>query len=168
MFPGFRRKNKLAFGLLIVCWLAFFPNAPYVLTDIIHLGREGSAPVWYDLILLLSYGFAGLLYGFVSLQMIENSLNSGLHKKRAWLLSVFMIYLSCFGIYLGRFLRWNSWDLVTNLEDVLSDIFQRVINPFAYSTTWVFTILFGTLLNILFWSYKSFKLPDNPQPQKMQ
>lgn len=149
-------KNRFAIVLLIVSWLAFFPNAPYVLTDIIHLGNERSAPIWFDLILLLSYGFTGLLYGFVSLRMIEKIVSARTGFRKEWLISVFLIYLSCFGIYLGRFLRWNSWDLVINLDDVMKDILIRIISPFDHPVTWVFTALFGTLLNLLFWSYKSF------------
>jgi uncharacterized membrane protein len=151
-----RIRNIIAFILLVIIWLAFFPNAPYVLTDIIHIGVRRSVPIWFDLIMLLSYGFAGILYGFISLKMIENHAALIYKLKYSWIISVILIYISCFGVYLGRFLRWNSWDLFTNLDDVMKDVIQRVANPFDYHTTWVFTILFGTLLNILFWSYKVF------------
>lgn len=145
---------------IVVLWLAFFPNAPYILTDLIHLGKGWLAPVWFDLILLLSYGFTGMLYGFVSLRMIGLILVSKTGRAAAELLSVPLIYLACFGIYIGRFLRWNSWDLVSNFDSVLADIFVRVTNPFSHTATWAFTILFGTLLNILYWSYKSFAIAD--------
>ena len=76
----------------------------------------------------------------------------------AWVISFFLIYVSCFGIYLGRFLRWNSWDLVKNIESVFDDIFQRIIYPGDHRTTWVFTFLFGTLLNILYIVFKQEEL----------
>ncbi|MBN1498824.1 MAG: DUF1361 domain-containing protein [Spirochaetes bacterium] len=153
--------SRTLFFILVITWLAFFPNAPYILTDIIHLGKEHSAPVWYDLILLLSYGFAGMLYGFVSLKMIEEMTAVVLKIRFAWLFSIVLIYISCFGIYLGRFLRWNSWDLLTNLDNVLKDVIVRIVNPFQHPTAWVFTFLFGTLLNLLYWSYKVFSNERN-------
>jgi len=151
-------KNKLAIFLLIIIWLAFFPNAPYILTDILHLGKGNAIPLWYDLILLLSYSFTGMLYGFISLNMIEEKLKLLIRIKFHGLFSMLLIYVSCFGIYLGRFLRWNSWDIVTNISSLFSDVSDRILRPFDYTTTWGFTILFGTLLNIMYLSYKYFKL----------
>ncbi len=153
-------RNWVVLTISILVWLAFFPNAPYILTDLMHLGKDRSAPIWFDLILLLSYGFAGLLYGFVSLHMIEKILVRKTGHRHVALISVPLIYLACFGIYIGRFLRWNSWDLVSNMSSVLRDIAARFINPFNYTNTWVFTIFLGTLLNVLYWSYKSFSLPE--------
>lgn len=115
-------------------------------------------PVWYDLILLLSFGFAGMIYGFVSLQMIEEKIRLVFKCKFASFISFILIYVSCFGIYLGRFLRWNSWDLVKNIEGVFGDILQRFISPTDYKTTWIFTFLFGTLLNILYVVFKQEEL----------
>ena len=149
-------RNKFAITVLTFIWLLFFPNAPYILTDIIHLGIGKNAPLWFDLILLLSYSFTGMLYGFVSLYMIENKLSLLLKRRTYGIIPIFLIYLSCFGVYLGRFLRWNSWDIISNISGLFIDIKNRIINPFQYETTWGFTILFGTLLNGIYFSYKTF------------
>jgi len=149
-------SNKYLLTFLIILWLLFFPNAPYVLTDILHLGKGSSVPRWYDLILLLSYGFTGMLYGFISLYIIEELMKHIYKIRFTGLISFVLIYISCFGIYLGRFLRWNSWDVLTNPNEIIVDIFSRITNPFDYPTTWVFTLLFGTLMNLIYWSYKSF------------
>ena len=106
--------------------------------------------MWYDLILLLSYGFSGLIYGFVSLQMIEEKIKSVFRLKHAEILSAVLIYLACFGIYLGRFLRWNSWDLVSRMNLVIQDVLDRMAFPDRHPTTWIFTFLFGTLLNLVY------------------
>lgn len=143
-------KNKVAIVIIILLWLVFFPNAPYMLTDLVHLGKDTAAPIWFDIIMLLSYGFAGLIYGFTSLQMIEEKIKSVFNLKHASQISIFLIFLSCFGIYLGRFLRWNTWDLVTNMKGVMGDIFRRVFYPQEYPQTWIFTVLFGILLNIVY------------------
>lgn len=161
-------RNRWALVALLLCWIAFFPNAPYILTDFIHLGRFGDAPLWYDLIVILSFAFAGMLYGFVSLQFLEMRFFRNLSATRRAVASIGLVYLSCFGIYLGRFLRWNSWDLLQNLGPILSDILDRITDPLAYRETWGFTILFGTFLNLAYWSYKTFGIPDKPHPTEEQ
>jgi len=148
-------KNKVILILIVLIWIIFFPNAPYVLTDLIHLGKEKSVPLWYDLILLLSYGFTGLLYGFVGLVMLEMKLRENYRKLICDIVTSLMIYLSCFGIYIGRFLRWNTWDIVMNVEEVVADMYKRIANPLEHQATWVFTMLFGTLLNLVYYGFKS-------------
>ena len=149
-------QNRWILSLLLVCWIVFFPNAPYILTDLVHLQDDRAAPLWFDMMLLLSFGFAGMFYGFVSLHLLETRFLRTLSGLWSGVVSVGLIYLACFGIYLGRFLRWNSWDLVDDLGKVLSDIFVRVADPFANRETWAFTLLFGTFLNLVYWSFKAF------------
>jgi uncharacterized membrane protein len=154
-----KRANRAVVFLVVLAWLAFFPNSPYVLTDLLHLGYDNAAPGWYDLILLLSFGFSGTLFGFASLKTIESLLAEAFKIKFARLASFPLIYVSCFGIYLGRFLRWNSWDLVTNLEHVARDVYERISDPIEHASAWVFTFLFGTLLSLLYLGFKSFGDP---------
>ena len=149
-------KRIVPLVAIVLVWLPFFPNAPYILTDLLHLGNRNwhSAPPWFDLIMLLSYAFAGLIYGFVSLQMIEEKIRANLKCKFAPVVSAALVYLSGFGVYIGRFLRWNSWDLLSNLPSVLQDIAQRIRYPLMHTRTWAFTLLFGTLLNIIYIIFK--------------
>lgn len=160
---AFNIRNRLVLGLIMVIWMVFFPNAPYVLTDLIHLDLDRSAPIWYDLIMLLSYGFAGLMYGFASLYLIEARLRQKWSPVVVNLLALGMIYLSCFGVYLGRFLRWNSWDLLTNLDEIFRDIYHEV-NPFRDPTAWIFTLLFGTLLGLVYFGYKYLHVTTPARP----
>ena len=152
------RKIKKRWVLLpfLLCWIIFFPNAPYILTDLIHLKTDNGAPLWYDLILLLSFGFTGLLYGFVSLKIISGLLEENLRKFWKNVIITGLIYISSFGIYLGRFLRWNSWDIINNPGGLLRDISVRLVDPFTYQSTWIFTLLYGTLMVILYWGFESF------------
>ena len=149
-----RRKRILI--PIIICWIIFFPNAPYILTDLIHLKIDNSAPSWFDLILLLSFGFTGLMYGFVSLKIISGLIPDNVRKIGKDIIITGLIYVSSFGIYLGRFLRWNSWDLVNRPLRILKDVVVRVADPLAYQTTWGFTLLFGTLLSLLYWGFEAF------------
>jgi uncharacterized membrane protein len=156
---GNLRKNKILLPLLMITWILFFPNSPYILTDLYHLGHSSTAPVWFDLVLILSFALTGLLFGFISLLDIEKILSGFLTKGKVILLTILYLFLSGFGIYLGRFLRWNSWDVVTSPRPLLSDIAHRFLNPFAYQKTWALTILLGILLNLLYFSFRLIKVP---------
>jgi uncharacterized membrane protein len=144
-------RSRIAILLVMGIWLLFFPNCLYMLTDLIHLRQTADAPVWLDLIIVLSFAWAGLCYGFVSLMDIESFLKERFHAapKIVTGLSVCMIYLAAFGIYIGRFLRWNSWDLLGNPTELIRGIFDR----FTAGNDWRiigFTLLMGTLLNFMY------------------
>ena len=98
---------------LFSLWLLFLPNAPYILTDILHLPRAGQAPMWYDLALLLSCSGTGLLLGYLSLIDVQTIVARHYSAVAGWLFATVSLALSGFAIYLGRFLRWNSWDVIT-------------------------------------------------------
>lgn len=141
---GYRSTLLLAGPFLI--WLAFFPNAPYLVTDLIHLRPHYKIPLWYDATMLFSFAWNGLCAGLVSLWIMQNLADMQLGKWISWLLVLLTVSLSGFGVYLGRFLRWNSWDVITNPQLLLMDIADRIINPLAHPRTYAFTILFAALL----------------------
>lgn len=112
-------------------------------------------PVWYDLILILSYAFNGLFLGFISLMYVENFLQKKYSKRIGWPVTFVAIFLASFGIYLGRYLRWNSWDIISNPLGLIVDIFDRVINPLAHARTYGMTILFFILLSFIYLMLKA-------------
>jgi len=151
-----RRVNRLALALpLLSVWLLFFPNAPYVLTDLIHLNarRHGQVPQWLDLLMLLSFALVSLCFGFQSLRIVQHWLARRYSSAVGWSAALGTLTLSGFGIYLGRFPRWNSWDIVHRPHLLLQDIAGRVLDPVQHAQTWGFTLGFGTLLifGYLFW-----------------
>lgn len=146
------RKTLLAF--LVFSWLIFFPNSPYILTDLFHLNASESAPIWFDLVLVLTFAWTGLLFGFISLMDIENLLTKYSNKKLTMALSVIFLFIGGFGIYLGRFLRWNSWDIFRDPLGLFYDISERFIDPFQHPKTWGVTILLGMLLNMMYFSFR--------------
>ncbi len=149
-------RNRWILTILLICWVVLFPNAPYILTDLIHLRGNLGVPLWFDMILILSFGFTGMLYGFVSLHLLETRFFAAFSRIWSTVVPVVLIYIACFGIYLGRFLRWNSWNLVDKMSQVLTDILVRVADPFTHRETWEFTLLFGTFLSLAYWSFKTF------------
>ena len=148
----FRGKQK---GFQITCigflWIIFFPNSFYLMTDIIHLGKGiRTAPVWFDAISLLSYGICGLLFGIVSLKMMEEKACELFGRKRSAVVRVVFIYVSCFGIFLGRFLRWNTWDLLMNFFNLASDVAGLFFCLPKFLFVCKFTFVAGTFLNLLY------------------
>lgn len=151
-------KNNFILVFLLLVWLVFFPNAPYILTDLFHLRLKTSMPVWFDLILILSFAWVGLLFGFLSLWDIEQLIKTKTKDKISslWITSttVLFLFLSAFGIYMGRYLRWNTWDIIHQPFAIFNDISLRFTNPTEHPRTWGMTILMGIFLNILYFSFR--------------
>jgi len=127
-------------------WLLFLPNAPYLLTDLIHLGKASGISLWYDLLLLLLFAFNGLFLGFFSLSLMQDLVTDLLGATIGWLFATTTLALSSFGVYLGRFLRWNSWDLLTRPHWLLRDILGLLRDPFLHWRPWAFILLMALIL----------------------
>lgn len=147
------KDRKIKSGMLFFAWIVFLPNAPYILTDLFHLSQGNKAPVWFDLVLILTFALNGFVLWFASVVRIHNLIKAkyGFFPERIFILSI--IVLSSAGIYIGRYGRWNSWDLVTNTQELITDMFHRIFHPFSfpalYGMTLVFSIFLGTAYFIL-------------------
>lgn len=148
-------KNKYVLIISGLAWLLIFPNAPYMITDLYHLGFSDLATLWFDLVLIFSFAWVGLIFGIVSLFDAESILKKYISNKLTNVTIILIIFLSSFGVYLGRYLRWNSWDIVTNPIGLIVDIVDRFIHPFSHPRTWVFTLLFGIFISLIYWSIKT-------------
>lgn len=102
------------FLLLTIAWLLFFPNAPYIFTDLVHVLTKGRPTFWVELMLILLVALTGFLTGFVSLQVMHGLAEQCWGRARGWLFVVGVSGLAGFGVYLGRFARLNSWDVLLN------------------------------------------------------
>jgi uncharacterized membrane protein len=151
------KKRKWVLVPLFLSWILFFPNAPYILTDLFHLRASTTGTIWYDLVLILSFAWTGLLFGLVSLFDMEKLLGQFIRRRTITIISVILLFVSGFGIYIGRFLRWNSWDILSNPLKLMSDIADRFIDPYSHPRTWAVTILMGLFLNMIYWSFKFLK-----------
>jgi uncharacterized membrane protein len=145
-----RRGTGVVGALLFLCWLAFFPNAPYIVTDFLHLTERNQVPLWYDLLLIFSFAWNGLLVGFTSLWIVQVVIAQRWGQWLSWLIVLGTLAVSGFGIYLGRFLRWNSWDVILNPHSLAADIFHHVTNPLAHPRTVVMTLLFSSFLTLAY------------------
>ena len=151
--PKIQAKKGTVF-LLLFAWLIFFPNAPYILTDLFHLKWSSDMPMWFDLILILLFAWSGLMFGLLSLWDIEKMIGDKLSRFWTSTIVTSLLFIGGFGIYLGRFLRWNSWDVVNNPSNLMYDIGDRVIHPFDHPRTWGVTLFMGLFLNMVYWSFK--------------
>jgi uncharacterized membrane protein len=136
-----RRRVTLTSIVFLVLWLLFFPNAPYVLTDFIHLGRDsGRAPLWYDALMLSSFAWTALVIGFVSVYFVQVLIQRFFGAVWSWLVVVLAFLLASFGVYLGRFVRFNSWDALLRPRRVAHVAAKQLENPFHHPR------LVGTLI----------------------
>jgi uncharacterized membrane protein len=132
-------------------WLVFFPNAPYILTDFQHLKQTTDGiPIWYDVILIIWFAWTGLLLGIVSLYMMQEIILRMLGKNVSWIFVISVTVLSSFGVYVGRFMRWNSWDAWHHPIPLLLDIWQQFRHPLANKDTFIFTTIFSMLFLFIY------------------
>ena len=148
------QNSRFAIAFLLVFWLLFFPNAPYILTDLFHLQPNSTMPLWFDLLLILSFAWTGLLFGFLSLWDIEKVLQKMVPLRVIPVLSGCLLFIGSFGIYIGRYLHWNSWDIIREPFKLFYDIGDRLINPFENPRMWGMTIFMGVFLNMMYWSFR--------------
>ncbi|MGZ8702716.1 MAG: DUF1361 domain-containing protein [Gaiellaceae bacterium] len=128
---GARRLSLLPFAAL---WLLFLPNAPYILTDFKHLVPSPNVPLWVDVVVIAAPAWTGMLLGFLSLYLVQAVVRDLAGPLVAWGAAVGALGLSSFGIYLGRVLRWNSWDLLADPR-LLSQLDGIVVEPRAIAMT---------------------------------
>ena len=145
------RKRPLLALAAAFLWLLFFPNAPYLVTDLIHLRSIAPVPLWYDLILLLNYALLGLFLGFVSLRMMQELVNGRFGRVAGWFFVMGALGAGGLGVFIGRFLRWNSWDLFVRPLSLVGDVWARLGEPRT-------VVVSGLLALLLLFAYVIFSV----------
>jgi uncharacterized membrane protein len=146
---------------LLALWLLFLPNAPYVITDIFHYELREPIPLWYDLLIVTTGAWNGLLLGIVSLMQVEKFLHNFWGKL--WVQGfVFTSLMLCgYGVYIGRYSRYNSWDIITKPQHILLDSLHQIRHPFQNYHVWAFTALFGIMLTIIYFTLQQLKMSNS-------
>jgi uncharacterized membrane protein len=153
------------FGLFVL-WLVFLPNAFYLVSDFIHIHVTGEINLMYDVILFSTYAWCGFILGYYSLYLVHKRALQRFGQKAHWLIIISLL-LSGFAIYLGRYLRWNSWDIIFNPIGLIFDVTDRLINPTEHILTFGATLLFfGFLSMIYFVVWNAIKVIENPKKSK--
>ena len=144
-----RRRDVSTPRLLPIAaiWLLFLPNAPYLLTDFVHLGSREDAPLWFDIVLFGSFAWTGMLLGFLSIFVMQGIVRRAAGSVWSWVLVGASLAASSFGIYLGRSLGWNSWDFLLQPGELLEDIWARLADPLAYPRGVAMTLALTAVLS---------------------
>jgi uncharacterized membrane protein len=145
------RRKTVPCLLWSAAWLLFFPNAPYLITDLVHMPNADASLWWYDLLILLGGVAAGLTLGWFSWTRMRAITTAMMSPIVSTVVSYIVLYACAFGMYLGRFSRWNSWDVLQDPRALLIDIADRFIAPGAHPRTWAFTVIVGTVLSVAVW-----------------
>ncbi|HEV2691445.1 MAG TPA: DUF1361 domain-containing protein [Verrucomicrobiae bacterium] len=155
---GRQRRWRLAgWG---VTWLLFFPNAPYICTDLTHLTSRYFPHYWTSLLVILSCALTGLMVGFVSLYIVQSVVTERYGKVKGWLFTIGVMGLSGVGVFIGRFLRYNSWDVVWRPVAMAHSAASWMTDPFGDARPYVFSLLFAVFLSIAYVMFYTFtKLP---------
>lgn len=151
---------------LTLLWLGFLPNSFYIMTDLIHLQSTGDIGVLYDTVFMLSFIWNGAVAGFLSMYWVHKEINRRRSTQLGALMMGGVIALTSFAIYLGRSLRWNTWDVLVNPAGLLFDVSERVINPLSHpqylTTTGTFFLLIGSMYYVV-WTFA--QSMNRPKPK---
>lgn len=136
---------------VLATWLLFLPNAFYIITDLFHLHQTGDVPLWFDLALLLSFAWSGILFGVLSVRRMEKLMAVFFPAFPALVLVVVLMWLNALGVYIGRYLRFNSWDVLTNPFQLAADISYLVVHPLRNPGAWGMIACYALFLSLLYY-----------------
>jgi uncharacterized membrane protein len=160
---GLHRLFPRQWWLLVppgLIWLLFFPNAPYILTDFFHLEQRYGSPLWYDMLLLIVFSFTGIFLAVASLRTMQRLVSVYAGRYVGWAFAILALILGGVGIYLGRFERWNSWDMLTQPERILADLLAPMTDPLNSLRFFGFSSLFTVFLLICYLMFATMRRPD--------
>ncbi len=147
-------RINIKFIIALSAWLLFIPNSFYIITDFFHLSRFRLAPKWFDLLMIFSFAWNGLIFGIISLRRVE-ILFTRVRKKRFTIFMIFVVmWLCAFGIYIGRYLRFNSWDIITDPFSLGAEIINMIIQPVEYGYAWGMTICYAVFMTLAYVTIK--------------
>lgn len=148
-----KSSKPLVAWLSAMAWLLFFPNAAYLLTDIVHLKASAHLIYWLDMVILYLAGIYGLFISMYSLKEMESWYGGFVSAKAKHIITFAVLLLSGYGIYLGRVERWNSWDVITQPMNLLTTMFHHSRHPFRNREVWMMSGVFGVGLLLLYYFF---------------
>lgn len=136
-------RGRFGFWGALVAWVLFFPNAFYITTDLIHTKKFGTDGIfrWFDMLMTTCFACGGMFLGCLSLYLMQLFVRQIFGWRRAWLFAGGMLALGSLGIYLGRFLRLNSWDVITRPSKLLGDV-SALLESESLSEVAAFSVTF--------------------------
>lgn len=162
-------ENKLSRVLVFMCWLLLLPNSFYLVTDLLHLSEYRNIPRWFDLVMLFSFAWTGLLGGVLAMSRMECLVRASFLTVNTVVFRLVLIVLMAFGVYLGRHLRFNSWDFFMQPDSLIWELLLLFRRPFAQGEAWLTIGLYAILFLIIYRSLlpliiREFSTRSRPYP----
>jgi len=154
-------NNKMILVGFMILWLLFIPNSFYILTDLFHLDNFHSAPKWFDLLMIFSFAWNGLLLGLMSVRKTELILEVVSGRGFSFLIVFIVMWLNAFGIYIGRYLRFNSWDIIMQPFSLFNEMLEILLHPVRNKMEWGMIMVYALFMTVLYITVK--KLGENFQ-----
>lgn len=136
---------------ITLLWLAFLPNSFYLISDLMHLNSIYTSNPLFFAVMIFSFSFNGLILGFISLYLVHKQLLKRLETTAVHNFIAIVLLLCSFAVYLGRYLRWSTWDIILNPIGVVFDVSDRFLNPVTYGQTFQVTVWFFILLGSMYY-----------------
>ncbi len=136
---------------LSLAWLLFLPNSFYLVSDFIHLQDTPRTSVLFDSLMFTLFIVNGLALGFASLFLVQSQLRRRISRAKTVAFTAAVLLSCSFAIYLGRDLRWNSWDVLVSPAGIIFDVSERIVRPFAHPQAFSITLMFFAFLGGLYW-----------------
>ncbi len=143
------KQNKQAIVAGII-WLFLLPNTFYMLTDFIHVKDAGDINVMFDIVMVGLFAMNGFLHGVLSLYIMHKLILKKVSPLRATLGVGAVILLASFAVDMGRYLRWNSWDVLLHPVDLLLDVSDTLLHPLTYDRSYLITGVFFVAISSLY------------------
>jgi uncharacterized membrane protein len=149
-FYGRAPKRWWIVLLFCILWLLFFPNAPYIVTDFYYLDARPPVPLWFDISLIAIFAFTGCFLAIASLRTIHIMIRKSFGRVIGWIFALLALGLASLGVYLGRFGRFNSWDILISPKSLIKEIVANLFNPLDNLGFLGFTIMFTSILLVFY------------------
>lgn len=142
------------FFLLFIAWLLFIPNSFYIITDLFHLEERTAVPLWFDLVLIFSFAWNGILLGIASVWQMEILMRCRWPQLKEWQFVYPTMLLNALGIYIGRHLRYNSWDVIADPFQLAKDVLDLLLHPVRNRFDWSMIVCYAVFMSLVFISMK--------------
>ena len=146
--------NPLKFIVIALGWLLFIPNSFYIMTDLFHLGAYNNVPNWFDLAMIISFAWDGLLLGILSVRQMEKMMQQFFCGMRELFFIYPIMWLNALGIYIGRYPRFNSWDVVTNPIGLSGYLLKMIGHPIQFKYAWGMVACFSIFMTLIYLTIK--------------
>jgi uncharacterized membrane protein len=154
-FANEKKLKTIIFFIFGIVWLLLIPNSPYIITDLIHIGEIRKVPLLFDSFLIFGSASLGLLLGMHSMYDMERIIKMKFKKNVNILMITIFAFIIGFGVFLGRFLRFNSWDVFASPVSILNGIKEIFSNRSETVESLLYTVLFSVFILVFYLAWKS-------------